>query len=119
MKNMFLIPIIMGGSVFTLLGQGEKEIKAPIIHVTVYPDRAQVSHEATVDIPAGNTSLRLFPFSAGQEQAGTTRLSRARYSRCSNTMSMGSGIDSTASEPRYHKTAKEKTPHLRARARAV
>ena len=34
-------------------------------------------------------------------------------------MSMGSGIASTASEPRYHRTAKEKILHLRARARAI
>jgi uncharacterized protein (TIGR02231 family) len=37
----------------------EKEIKAAIRHVTVYPDRAQVTHEATTDLPAGNTILKL------------------------------------------------------------
>jgi uncharacterized protein (TIGR02231 family) len=37
----------------------EKEIKAGINHVTVYPDRAQVSHETTVELPAGKTVLIL------------------------------------------------------------
>ena len=37
----------------------EKEIKAGIKNVTVYPDRAQVSHETTVELPAGKTLLRL------------------------------------------------------------
>lgn len=41
--------------------QAEKEIniKADIIHVTVYPDRAQLSHEAVVDISPGITLLKL------------------------------------------------------------
>ncbi|MCJ7446733.1 MAG: DUF4139 domain-containing protein [Bacteroidales bacterium] len=37
----------------------EKEIKAGIKHVTVYPDRAQLTHETTVEIPAGKTILKL------------------------------------------------------------
>jgi uncharacterized protein (TIGR02231 family) len=37
----------------------EKDIKAAIQHVTVYPDRAQVTHETTVEIPSGTTVLRL------------------------------------------------------------
>lgn len=37
----------------------EKEIKAPLIRVTVYPDRAQMFHETTIQIPAGNSELRL------------------------------------------------------------
>ena len=37
----------------------EKEIRAAIKHVTVYPDRAQVTHEASVELPAGKSLLRL------------------------------------------------------------
>ncbi len=37
----------------------EKEIKAALIHVTVYPDRAQLTRETSVDIPAGKTLLIL------------------------------------------------------------
>jgi len=37
----------------------EKEIKAGIKHVTVYPDRAQLTHETGVDIPAGKSLLKL------------------------------------------------------------
>ena len=37
----------------------EKNIKAEIKHVTVYPDRAQLTHETAVDIPAGKTILKL------------------------------------------------------------
>ena len=59
MRNLLLIPIIIAGSSFSLSAQGEKDIKAPILHVTVYPDRAQVSHEAAVDIPEGSTLLKL------------------------------------------------------------
>lgn len=39
--------------------QAEKEIKAGINHVTVYPDRAQVSHEAAVTMAPGKTVLKL------------------------------------------------------------
>jgi len=37
----------------------EKDIKAALKHVTVYPDRAQLIHETAVDIPAGNSILKL------------------------------------------------------------
>lgn len=39
--------------------QAEKEIKAGINHVTVFPDRAQVNHEATVALAPGKTVLKL------------------------------------------------------------
>lgn len=48
----------MTGSLNTF-ASAEKEVKADIKHVTVYPDRAQINHETQVDIPAGFTSLRL------------------------------------------------------------
>ena len=37
----------------------EKNIKAEIKHVTVYPDRAQLTHETPVEIAAGKTILKL------------------------------------------------------------
>jgi uncharacterized protein (TIGR02231 family) len=46
-------------AVSNLFADAEKEIKAGIKHVTVYPDRAQVSHETSVELPAGTTILRL------------------------------------------------------------
>jgi len=42
-----------------LTAQNEKEIKAPIDHVTVYPDRAQLTHEASFDLAPGKTTLKL------------------------------------------------------------
>jgi uncharacterized protein (TIGR02231 family) len=37
----------------------EKEIKAPVSQVTVYPDRAQLTHVASIDLAAGKTNLKL------------------------------------------------------------
>ncbi len=59
MKNLILISILILTGSFNLSADTEKEIKAGIKHVTVYPDRAQVSHETTTDLPAGNTILKL------------------------------------------------------------
>jgi uncharacterized protein (TIGR02231 family) len=59
MKDLTLVAILIAGSILNLQAENEKEIKAAIKHITVYPDRAQVSHEASVDIPAGTTVLRL------------------------------------------------------------
>jgi uncharacterized protein (TIGR02231 family) len=42
-----------------LNAQTEKEIKAEMKHVTVFPDRAQIDHEATVTIFQGKTVLKL------------------------------------------------------------
>lgn len=42
-----------------LSAQAEKEIKAEIKHVTVFPDRAQVDHETTVTIMPGKSVLKL------------------------------------------------------------
>lgn len=37
----------------------EKDIRADIKNVTVYPDRAQLNHEGSFDLPAGKTILKL------------------------------------------------------------
>ncbi|MGB8491088.1 MAG: mucoidy inhibitor MuiA family protein [Bacteroidales bacterium] len=59
MKNLILITLLGLYSFSNLLADTDKEIKANISHVTVYPDRAQISHEATVDLQTGNTILKL------------------------------------------------------------
>jgi uncharacterized protein (TIGR02231 family) len=42
-----------------LTAQTEKEIKAEIKHVTVFPDRAQIDHETSVSLLPGKTILKL------------------------------------------------------------
>jgi uncharacterized protein (TIGR02231 family) len=59
MKNITLVLIFIMSGLTNLSAETEKEIKAGINHVTVYPDRAQVSHETTVELPAGKTVLIL------------------------------------------------------------
>lgn len=49
-----LIPALF---IFMPASPAEKEIKASINNVTVYPDRARISHETRIDIPAGTTTL--------------------------------------------------------------
>ncbi len=59
MKKLIITGMIL--LIFLTGLQAEKEIniKADIIHVTVYPDRAQLFHEAVIDIPSGITLLKL------------------------------------------------------------
>ena len=59
MKKPILLSIILILAAYNLSADTEKEIKAGIKHVTVYPDRAQISHETSVELPAGTTILRL------------------------------------------------------------
>ena len=59
MKNIALVLILVMTGYSDLFADTEKEIKAGIKHVTVYPDRAQISHEASVELPAGNSVLKL------------------------------------------------------------
>jgi uncharacterized protein (TIGR02231 family) len=52
--------LIMSSVTFQVISADtEKDIKAALKHVTVYPDRAQLSHETSVEIPPGNTLLKL------------------------------------------------------------
>jgi len=46
-------------AIFSLKAQTEKEIKAEIKHVTVFPDRAQIDHETTVTLQPGKSILKL------------------------------------------------------------
>jgi uncharacterized protein (TIGR02231 family) len=59
MKNLLVTSIFVISLVFTLTAQTEKEIKAEIRHVTVFPDRAQIDHETTVSLLTGKTVLKL------------------------------------------------------------
>lgn len=58
--NRLVISIIMLVTAGIMLCSGaDKVIKAPITRATVFPDRAQIFHETSSDIPAGTTIFKL------------------------------------------------------------
>jgi uncharacterized protein (TIGR02231 family) len=59
MKRSIFASIILLISVTGASAQTEKEIKADIKHVTVFPDRAQVVHETAVSLLSGKSILKL------------------------------------------------------------
>jgi uncharacterized protein (TIGR02231 family) len=59
MKKAVVTSIVLFTFSFSLLADNEKEVKAEIKHVTVYPDRAQLSHESSFDLIPGKTILKL------------------------------------------------------------
>jgi uncharacterized protein (TIGR02231 family) len=59
MKRSFIVSLLLIASVSGITAQTEKEIKADIKHVTVFPDRAQINHETTVTLQPGKTILKL------------------------------------------------------------
>jgi len=59
MKKLIFVPLVLILAVFNLNAQTEKEIKADIKHVTVFPDRAQIDHETSVSLNPGKTILKL------------------------------------------------------------
>lgn len=59
MKNTILILVLLVTGISGLFADTEKEIKAEIKLVTVFPDRAQISRETSVEIPTGTTLLKL------------------------------------------------------------
>ncbi len=59
MKRLIILSITSMLAVISLEAQTEKEIKAEIKHVTVFPDRAQVDHETSVSLLAGKSILKL------------------------------------------------------------
>ncbi|MGQ9619535.1 MAG: mucoidy inhibitor MuiA family protein [Bacteroidales bacterium] len=59
MKKSVLFTALITMPLAVLMADNEKEIKAVLIHVTVYPDRARLTSETQVDIPAGKTVLKL------------------------------------------------------------
>ena len=58
MKRSIFASIILLISVTGASAQTEKEIKADIKHVTVFPDRAQIDHEITVSLLPGKSVLK-------------------------------------------------------------
>jgi uncharacterized protein (TIGR02231 family) len=59
MKSLFIGTFLFLISISGISTETEKEIKAGIKHVTVYPDRAQLSHETQVELTAGKSILKL------------------------------------------------------------
>ncbi len=59
MKRVVIASALCIYASLNLSAQVEKEIKAEIKHVTVFPDRAQVDHETTVTIMPGKSVLKL------------------------------------------------------------
>jgi uncharacterized protein (TIGR02231 family) len=59
MKNVALVLILVIGVFINSYADTEKDIKASIKQVTVYPDRAQVIHETSLELTAGKSLLKL------------------------------------------------------------
>jgi len=59
MKKLLFISVLLFASIISVSADTEKEIKSGISHVTVYPDRAQLTHEASVDLLPGKTIVKL------------------------------------------------------------
>jgi uncharacterized protein (TIGR02231 family) len=59
MKRLIVTSLTLLLSLLHLTAQSEKEIKAEIKHVTVFPDRAQIDHEASVSLQPGKSILKL------------------------------------------------------------
>jgi uncharacterized protein (TIGR02231 family) len=59
MKKIIIISILLLCAVLYVSAEAEKDIKATLKHVTIYPDRAQLTHETNVEIPQGITLLKL------------------------------------------------------------
>jgi uncharacterized protein (TIGR02231 family) len=59
MKRLIITSMFLISAVINITAQTEKEIKAEIKHVTVFPDRAQIDHETSVSLLPGKTILKL------------------------------------------------------------
>ena len=59
MKKILLYTTALFISAGSLVAQTEKEINAEMKHVTVFPDRAQIVHEANISLAQGKTILKL------------------------------------------------------------
>jgi hypothetical protein len=59
MKRLLFTSILLLSAVLYVSAGTEKDIKATLKHVTVYPDRAQLTHETNIEIPEGITLLKL------------------------------------------------------------
>jgi uncharacterized protein (TIGR02231 family) len=59
MKKTIVLLLILIPFNMAVSAESGKDIKATLKHVTVYPDRAQMTHDAAVEIPSGKTILKL------------------------------------------------------------
>jgi uncharacterized protein (TIGR02231 family) len=59
MKRIIIISAVFISAFLNLNAQTEKEIKAEIKHVTVFPDRAQIDQETSASLSPGKTILKL------------------------------------------------------------
>lgn len=59
MKKLITATVVLFSFSLCLLADIDKDIKADLKHVTVYPDRAQLRHESSFDLTAGKTILKL------------------------------------------------------------
>jgi uncharacterized protein (TIGR02231 family) len=59
MKRLIIAPVILMLTIAGASAQTEKDIKAEIKHVTVFPDRAQIDQEGTVSLQPGKSIIRL------------------------------------------------------------
>jgi len=59
MRKLIIFIILASAAFEYLSADTEKDIKSLLKNVTIYPDRAQLSHDGSVDIPAGTTLLKL------------------------------------------------------------
>jgi uncharacterized protein (TIGR02231 family) len=63
MKSILTTSIFLLSAFLNLTAQTEKDIKADMKHVTVFPDRAQIDHETSVSLLPGKSILRLYGLS--------------------------------------------------------
>ena len=59
MKKLIIISIFLLLACLNISAQIEKDLKAEIIHVTVFPDRAQIDRETAISLSQGKTILKL------------------------------------------------------------
>ena len=59
MRKIIFTSLLFLSAVLYVSAETEKDIKAALKHVTVYPDRAQLTHDTSVEISAGTTLLKL------------------------------------------------------------
>lgn len=59
MRKRVIIIILMVAPLLNVTAQNSKEIKSVIKHVTVYPDRAQISRGASISLSSGKTAMKL------------------------------------------------------------
>lgn len=59
MKKLLVVSTLLISTIMYASADNVKDIRVGLKHVTVYPDRAQLTHETTVDIPVGKSVLKL------------------------------------------------------------